>query len=86
MLVISRKLGQGLILGKDIEITVLRVDGDQVRLGIKAPREVPVLRRELLDEVHSDTAQAHVRAAGHPEAAAALRHISQAFRKTKPQA
>ncbi len=47
MLVLSRKLGEKLILGNDIVITVLQVRGNQVRLGIHAPAGVRILRGEL---------------------------------------
>jgi len=60
MLVLSRKVGQALLLGKDIEITVLRVDGDQIRLGVRAPKSVSILRKELIDDVRTATADAGV--------------------------
>lgn len=47
MLVLSRKVGQRILLGDDIEITVLRVSGGGVRIGVEAPPEVRVLRDEL---------------------------------------
>lgn len=47
MLVLSRKCGQRIKLGDSIAITVLRVQGDQVRIGIEAPRNVVILRDEL---------------------------------------
>ena len=47
MLVLSRKESEKIRLGDDIIITVVRVAGDKVRLGIEAPSHVPVLRREL---------------------------------------
>lgn len=51
MLVLSRKKNQALIIGKDIEISVLGVEGDIVKLGIDAPRNVSILRKELLEEI-----------------------------------
>src|SRR5262245_23635996 len=48
MLVLTRKLFQKLYIGKDICVTVVRLEGGQVRLGIEAPREDPVWRAELL--------------------------------------
>lgn len=48
MLVLSRKLGEKIIIGDQITITVLDVDRGKVRLGIEAPRSVPVYRQELL--------------------------------------
>ena len=47
MLILSRKKGESLVLGGEIEVTVVDVTGDKVRLGIKAPENVSVLRAEL---------------------------------------
>ena len=51
MLVLSRRPGEQLHIGTDIIVEVMEISGSQVRLGITAPREVPVLREELLDEL-----------------------------------
>ncbi len=48
MLVLSRRVAESLLIGNDIEIEVLEIGASQVKLGIRAPREIPVLRRELL--------------------------------------
>src|SRR5579872_5307283 len=48
MLVLSRKVGQTIVIGDGIEITVVDMRGDQVRIGIDAPRNVPVNRKEIL--------------------------------------
>jgi carbon storage regulator len=48
MLVLSRKLGEKIQIGEDICITVVDIDRGKIRLGIEAPREVPVFRQELL--------------------------------------
>ncbi len=48
MLVLSRKLGESVYIGEDIRITVVEIRGNQIRLGIEAPRNVPVYRQELL--------------------------------------
>jgi carbon storage regulator len=58
MLVLSRKVNQRIRVGDDIEITVLAIDGDHVRLGIVAPRSVPIMRTELLHEVRAENLQA----------------------------
>ena len=58
MLVLTRKEGEFLLLGKDIEVRVLRVDGDQIRLGIVAPRSVNIVRGELLTAIREETAAA----------------------------
>ena len=48
MLVLSRKSGQRVLIGDSVYVTVLGITGDKVKLGIAAPREVPVLREELI--------------------------------------
>jgi carbon storage regulator len=58
MLVLARKTGQSIILGDGIEVTVIEVRGEQVRLGITAPRSVPVHRKELLEQVRTENDQA----------------------------
>ncbi len=50
MLVLTRKLMEKLYIGEDVCITVVRLEGGQVRLGIEAPREVAVVRAELIPE------------------------------------
>ncbi len=50
MLVLTRKLMEKLYIGNDVCVTVVRLEGGQVRLGIDAPRDVTVVRAELLDE------------------------------------
>jgi carbon storage regulator len=47
MLILSRRVGEGFTIGNDIVIKVVEVSGNQIRLGISAPREVPVLREEI---------------------------------------
>jgi carbon storage regulator len=49
MLVLSRKSLQSVTIGDDIRITVIRLEGSQVRIGIEAPRDVRILRDELVD-------------------------------------
>ncbi len=58
MLVLSRRPGQSILIGRDIEIVVLSSDGVQVRVGIRAPREVTVLRRELFKQVEDENRRA----------------------------
>lgn len=54
MLILTRRVGETLIIGDDIAITVLGVKGNQVRLGIKAPRDVTVHREEVYQRIHQD--------------------------------
>jgi carbon storage regulator len=82
MLVLSRKTGQSILVGDGIEITVVRVEGDQVRLGIAAPKEVPILRKELLEEIRSETAAAK-RERKDLASTDALRQLSLKLRPTK---
>ena len=53
MLVLTRKLKQSIMIGEDIEVTVLSNDGKKVRLGIQAPPAVPVHRSEIYDEIQA---------------------------------
>jgi carbon storage regulator len=48
MLVLSRKLGEKIVIGENISITVIDIDRGKIRLGIEAPRDIPVYRQELL--------------------------------------
>ena len=62
MLVLTRKVEESILIGDDVEIMVLGVSGDKVRIGINAPREVEVFRKEVKDSREDDgskgTAQA----------------------------
>jgi carbon storage regulator len=52
MLVLSRKKNESIVINKDITITVVEIRGDKVRLGIVAPKEVPVHRQEVFEAIH----------------------------------
>jgi len=59
MLVLSRKKNESIIINDDITVVVVEIRGDKVRLGIEAPKEVPVHRREVFDAIRrSETEQA----------------------------
>ncbi|HHW39814.1 MAG TPA: carbon storage regulator CsrA [Syntrophomonadaceae bacterium] len=58
MLVLSRKPGQSIVIGENIVVTVLEARGDQVRLGIEAPRELPVHREEIYALIRAENAAA----------------------------
>jgi carbon storage regulator len=50
MLVLSRKAGEGITVNQDISIEILSIEGDRVRIGIQAPKEIRIYRKELLDQ------------------------------------
>lgn len=54
MLVLSRKIGEKVRIGTDIELTVIEIRGEAVRLGITAPRGIAIYRQELLDAVREE--------------------------------
>ena len=54
MLVLTRKPSESIVIGDDIEVTVLGVSGDKVRIGIEAPRDVPVFRMEVYLEIQRE--------------------------------
>ncbi len=64
MLVLTRKTNQSIMIGDDIEVSILSVTGDKVRIGIEAPRDVAVFRKEVYEVIDE-------RGAGTPEAAPA---------------
>jgi carbon storage regulator len=53
MLVLSRKKNESIVINNDITVTVVEIRGDKVRLGIVAPKEVPVHRQEVYDAIHA---------------------------------
>lgn len=56
MLILTRKVGETLVIGGEIEITVLGQKGNQVRLGVEAPKEISVHRQEIQEKVVSENA------------------------------
>lgn len=50
MLVLSRRAGESILIGGEVEVVILGTDGGQVRVGIRAPRTITVLRKELIQE------------------------------------
>jgi len=70
VLILTRRTGEAIVINGDIRVSILSIEGERVKLGIEAPREVPVLRQELLDEVRRSNLEAATRGA-RPEAVAA---------------
>jgi carbon storage regulator len=58
MLIVTRKSGTALLIGEDIKIEILSIAGNQVKLGIEAPREISVLRTEVFDTIKANAAAA----------------------------
>lgn len=54
MLILTRRIGEALMVGNDVAITVLGVKGNQVRLGIDAPKDVAVHREEIFQKIQND--------------------------------
>ena len=56
MLVLSRKKNESIVINNDITIVVVEIRGDKVRLGVEAPKEIPVHRREVFDAIKRNAA------------------------------
>ena len=54
MLILTRRIGEQLLIGNDIKVVVLSIKGNQIRIGIDAPDDVKIMREELLDPPTSD--------------------------------
>ena len=74
MLVLTRKSNQSVMIGDDIEVTVLSIIGEKVRIGIQAPREIPVFRKEVYLEIQQQNVAA--RASAQAEVNDALKRLS----------
>ena len=58
MLALSRKINESIIIGNDIEITVLEIKGDQIKIGINAPKSVPIYRKEIYLQIKQSNMEA----------------------------
>ena len=61
MLVLTRKSNQSIMIGDEIEVSVLAIMGEKVRIGIEAPRSIPVFRKEVYLEIRSDSSPEETR-------------------------
>src|SRR3954452_14112886 len=78
MLVLTRKSNQSIMIGDDIEVSVLSIMGEKVRIGIQAPRDIPVFRKEVYLEIQQERSSngATVASAGDPR-----NEVNEALRK-----
>jgi len=81
MLVLARKVNESIMIGDDVELIVIDIKGDQVKLGIKAPKKVTVHRKEIYDEIQQENIAA-VSSEFKPEA---LRELSDFFEREKKE-
>jgi carbon storage regulator len=75
MLVLTRKSNQSIMIGDDIEVSVLAIMGEKVRIGIQAPRDIPVFRKEVYLEIQDERVSG--RAETREEVDEALRGLSE---------
>ncbi len=67
MLILTRRVGESLMIGDDVTITVLGVKGNQVRIGVKAPKEVAVHREEILNRIEEASAESEQKMSSDPD-------------------
>jgi carbon storage regulator len=75
MLVLTRKSNQSIMIGDDIEVSVLAIMGEKVRIGIQAPRDVPVFRKEVYLEIQQERSDEEDAKGAREEVDAALRTL-----------
>lgn len=64
MLALSRRTGEAIVIDNDVEVTILEIKGDQVKLGIKAPKSVPIYRKEIFAQIQEENMNAFAGEAG----------------------
>ena len=64
MLILARRIGESIVIGDQVEVSVVDIKGDQVKLGINAPRAVPVFRREVYQAIQEENRRAAAAAPG----------------------
>lgn len=58
MLALARKLNESIMIGNDIEVTLLEIKGDQIKIGISAPKNVPIYRKEIYLQIQESNKEA----------------------------
>ncbi len=79
MLVLARKINESIMIGDDIEVVVIDIKGDQVKLGIRAPKNITVHRKEIYEEIQ----QENIAALGSEFKPETLRDLSDFFTREK---
>lgn len=85
MLVLTRRRGESIVIGDDVVVRVLEVNGDQIRLGIEAPRSVTVHRQEVFDEIRSENRAATDTRPAQKAAAAPATAVAPGALPTRPR-
>jgi len=80
MLVLARRLNESIMIGEDVEIVIIDIKGDQVKLGIKAPKRVVVHRKEIFEDIKGQNIEASQSVSFDPSK---LRDLSDLFKKDK---
>ncbi len=81
MLVLARRLNESIMIGDEIEVVIIDIKGDQVKLGIRAPKRVTVHRKEIYDEIRKE----NIAAMDSTFKAEELKEISEIFKKGKDE-
>lgn len=58
MLALARKVNQSIVIDNNIEVTLLEIKGDQVKIGINAPKSIPIYRKEIYEQIQEENKQA----------------------------
>lgn len=79
MLVLSRKLNQSIVVDNNVEVLIVDIKGDQVKLGIKAPKSVKIFRKEIYDEIREQNKKSMAADAG------AVLNVGKLIKKETPK-
>lgn len=76
MLVLNRKKGESIIIGDKIEIQIIDIQGDNIKLGIEAPKEISILRKELYEEIITTNREASQNLSEYKEILSQVKHYT----------